>query len=294
MQTCKVVSITTPKNYQLDGLWFGGDHAHTGFIYIHGLTGSAFQLHDVLVPLTNQSTMALYFSNRGNNLIAKVKRLDNRSKKGYKSITIGEVHEVFTDCVDDIQGAVNFLKSHGVKEIYLVGHSTGCQKAIYYLSRPGKQELIKGVIPICPISDYSYTKKYEDPAKLKQAVDYAETLVKDGKPHELMPVEIWPELLDAQRFLSLNTPDSAEEIFTYSQPNKKPTTFQKVKTPTLIVLAGKDEYADRPARKLDAWFKANSKSNFLTTAIIDDSLHGLMRYETKISNLIRDWTTKAF
>ena len=31
---------------------------------------------------------------------------------------MGEAHEVFTDCVDDIQGAVNLAKQKGAKEIY--------------------------------------------------------------------------------------------------------------------------------------------------------------------------------
>ncbi len=286
---CEVVSIITPKKFQLDGLWFGGDKTTTGFIYLHGLTGSAFQLHDVLVPLTNESTTALYLNNRGHNFIGKVKKIDNRSKKGFKSMALGVAHETFTDCVDDIQGVVNLLKRRGVNNIYLVGHSTGCQKSIYYLSRPGKQKLIKGVVLLCPLSDYAYTKKFEDPAKLKRAVEYAERLIKEDKSHELMPTDIWPELLDAQRFLSLNTQNSIEEIFTYSQPSKRPITLQKVKTPILMVLAGKDEFADRPARKIESWFKANSKSQTLTTAIVSGSLHGLMGHENKVAELIHNW-----
>jgi len=66
------------------------------------------------------------------------------------------------------------------------------------------------------MSDYSYAVSSEKPS-LEQAVEQAEKLVKSGKPHELLPPSYSEDLLDAQRYLSLYTPDSEEEIFTYAQ-----------------------------------------------------------------------------
>ncbi len=292
MQDCRVVTITTPKKYLLNGLLFGGAKAKTGFIFIHGLTDDAFGKHKLFTPLVNEQTSALFFNNRGHDVVAWVKRINNRTKKGYTSEEIGTAHEVFTDCADDIQGAVDLLISQSVENIYLVGHSTGTQKAVYYLSRAGKQQLVKGVVLLCPISDVAYSLKYEPPVKLKKAIHWAKRSVQAGKPRALLPPEIWPdELLDAQRFLSINTPDSIEQqIFSYFNVAKKPKIFQKVQIPMLVVLAEEDEYSDRSARQIAHWFEANNKSSKFQAGIIKDSLHNLRGHETEIASAIKNWT----
>lgn len=280
------MSFVTPKQYELNGLWFGAEQAKTGFIFIHGLSGSAFAHHDVLSPLLNDKTMALYFNNRGHDKIGKIRKLMPDTKKGYESELVGEAHEVFTDCADDIQGAVDILKQQGVENIYLVGHSTGCQKSIYYLSK--NRDVVKGVVLICPISDYSYAVANENPETLKKAVELAKKLVSKGKPHELLPLELSEDLLDAQRYLSLYTPDSEEEIFTYSQDKKIPVTLQEVTVPILVVFAEQDEYGDRPASEIGEWFKEVSKAK-IKIAIIKSAVHNLTGQETEAGAIIKDW-----
>ena len=289
MAQSEIVTFISPNKYRFNGLWLGSKNAKTGFIFLHGLSANAFEHHQVLLPLIDDSTMALYFNNRGHDKIGKIGKLNPKSKKGYDSELIGEAHEVFTDCVDDIDGAVNFLKSNGVENIYLVGHSTGCQKSIYYLAKSKDPKRVSGAVLICPMSDYSYALANEDPVELKKSVAYAQQLVDKGKPHELLPSDISPDLLDAQRYLSLYTPDSEEEIFTYSQPNKQPKTLQKVKRPVLVILAEKDEYADRPAPEIAQWFLKTSDSDKLKVEILKNSLHNLANKEIEAAKLIKRW-----
>jgi pimeloyl-ACP methyl ester carboxylesterase len=287
-----VVKFVTPRNYELNGLWFGPEKAITGFILLHGLSGSAFAHHDILSPLVNENTMALFFNNRGHDKIGKIRHLLPETKKGYESELVGEAHEVFTDCVDDVQGAVDLLIAKGVENVYLVGHSTGCQKSIYYLSQPSASSSVKGVILICPISDYSYALAFEHPEELKRAVSYAQNLVDEGKPYELLPLDISEDLLDAQRYISLYTPDSDEEVFPYCQTGKVPVTLQKIKTPTLVVFAGQDEYADRPAEEIGEWFKAESKAESISVCIVEGAVHNLTGQETEAANTIKEWIKK--
>jgi len=279
--------ITTPNQYVLNGLLFGSDGAKRGFIFIHGLVASAFSQQELLTPLAGKDTMVLHFSNRGHDKIAYIRKLDQRAAKGYRSEEMGEAHEVFTDCVDDIQGAINYLRTHGVHEIYLVGHSTGCQKSVYYLSQHQRTD-IKGVILLCPVSDYAGSVKFEDPVKLRQALRKARSLVAAGKPHELLPSDVWSEPYDAQRFLSLNTPDSVEEIFTYAQPGKAPTALQSIRSPILAILAEQDEWWDRPASEVAAWFK-QVMGNTLSVTIVPSAGHTLVGAGETIRRRITAW-----
>ena len=237
-QPVRVINIVTPKKFVLNGLWFGSESPSKIIIFVHGLGGNAFASHKLVVPLANSKTAVLTFSNRGHDQISSIKKVDNRKKKGYSRITAGESMEIFTDCVDDIQGAVNYVLSVNPKaSIYLSGHSTGCQKSAYYLSRFGKQKFIKGVILLAPMSDYAAILKSDKNKSLKTAENFAKNLVNKNQPQSFLPPEIWPDMVSAQRFLSLVTPESKEEIFCYAVQDKSPDIFRKIKIPALIVLA---------------------------------------------------------
>lgn len=282
-KNCEVVHIITPKKIKLNGLWFGLNNPRRTIIFVHGLSGSAFSSLNILTELVDENTSLLTFSNRGTAKISKIKKIDKRKRKGSTSFLMGEAHEIFTDCTDDIQGAVNLAKEKGAREIYLIGHSTGCQKSIYYLSQIKNQNNIKGVVLLCPLSDYADFIKSVEPSEAKMLQSIAKKLIKEGKPHELIPLNLWPYMHDAQRFLSLYTPDSKEEIFCYSQKNKNPKTFQKVRLPILVVFAEKDEYLDRPISKLIKWFSEKSKAIKIDFSIIKGADHGFSDKEQLVS-----------
>ena len=289
---CEVVEIITPQKCVLNGLWFGSQKAKRAIIFVHGLTSSAFSSLKLIVPVTNRNTAVVTFSNRGHDQITKLRKINKRKKKGYTSKKAGATHEIFTECADDIQGAINFVKSKGVNEIYLVGHSTGCQKSVYYLSRRGKQEFIKGVILMAPMSDYAGALKFDKGGQLERATKVAKKLTGEGKPHKILPLDVWPHMHDAQRFLSLYTPDSEEEIFNYCQPNKYPKTFKSVKTPMLIIIAEEDEYKDRPVKKIENWFTNSSNSKDLQISIVRNAPHSFQKYESDVVEKVDYWLKK--
>lgn len=283
---CQPIRFLTPKRFLLDGLWFFTPSSKQAIIFVHGL-GGAMLWPDLVYKLADKQTSVLTFNNRGNGVIAKVRYLD---KKGNKNkILGGAAHEIFTDCVDDIQGAVDFCHRQGFKKIILVGHSTGCQKSVYYLSRVKNQKQIAKLILLCPISDYAsavtFDKKY-----IKKATELARRLVKTGKKHELLPTNIWPFLHDAQRFLSLFTATSKEEIFSYATPQSRPRTLQKVTVPMLVVFAEKDEYLDRPLAKVLSWFKDSLVVSNADFKIIKGANHGFVKREQVVIKAIKQWS----
>lgn len=286
---CEVISITTPKKYILKGLLFGPAKPKKAIIFVHGLTGSPFSHHEILEPLVDSETAVLFFGNRGSQIIAKFHKIDKRKGRGFTSHFLGEAHEVFTDSADDIQGVVNFLNKREVEEIYLVGHSTGCQKSIYFASLRGKQKYLKGIALLCPVSDFAYANKFEKET-LKVATPVARKMVKEGKGRELLPADISPELLDAQRFLSLNTPDSTEnQVFPYFDPKAEARALKRIRVPLLAVFAEKDEFRDRKTFKLVEWFRENNMSVKFDAKVIPGSGHSFFNHEGEVCKTISDW-----
>lgn len=289
--SCRPVRILTPKRYLLDGLCFGAAHPATALLFVHGLGDNAFSHHDYLAPLANRRTAVLYFSNRGHDAIAGVKRLRRGARKGYVHENAGVAHEVFTDCADDLQGAVDLLRKRGARRIILVGHSTGCQKIVYYLSRPGAQRRVSGAVLLCPISDYAGAT-HDDEPKRRRAEAAARKLLRRGRPHDLLPAHFWRGPIDAQRFLSLYTPNSREEIFPYAQPGKIPRALRKVTIPLLVLFAGDDEYRDRPSEAIAAWFRENLRSPRAEIQTVPGARHSFRGFESRVAASVRRWIAR--
>ena len=285
MSVCETIEIVTPKKILLNGLWFGSAKPKRAIIWVHGLGSSAFSKLDIVQKLVDKNTAVVTFNNRGHDKISRIALAGE--KKIERMIFGGSAHEVFTDCVDDIQGAVNFVRGAGIKNIYLAGHSTGCQKSVYWASRKGNSG-VKGIILLAPISDYSAEMHLKGKGKIVRADKAARALVSRGKKHRLLPENLWPEHIDAQRFLSLYTPDSVEEIFTYAQPKKTPRIFRAVKLPILAIFAGADEYGDRPAKDIATWFEMNADAR-LETFVVSRATHSFRGREVQVASVIKKW-----
>lgn len=285
MRPAHVIEIKTPKKLLLNGLWFGPTKPKRAIIWVHGLASSAFSKLGVVEKLIDTDTAVITFNNRGSSSVNRTRKMNPKKKGGMEYVLSGGAHEVFTDCVDDIQGAIDFAKKQGAKQIFLAGHSTGCQKSVYYASRKGNEKRIKGVILLAPLSDYAGAKHLEKKGVLAKQTKAAEQLVKKGKKNAIVPGS-WT---DAQRFLSLYTPESTEEIFSYIDPERQPKIYESLRVPTLVLLAQDDEYADRPAERIEAWFAKHARMSRFGSAIIATTDHGFIGTEKTLSGVIKDW-----
>lgn len=287
---CQIIKIRTPRKYLLNGLYFGPNRPKQVFIVLHGLGGTIFSLLDLMARLANQETGVIVFNNRGHGTISRIRRENKRSLRGYDGHTVGMAHEVFTDCLDDIDGTVNFALQLKPKNIFLVGHSTGCQKSVYYLAKRRKS-VVRGAVLLAPMSDYADMYSNTDKKKYQQLIVLAKKMVAKQQANGLLPANLWPVPLDAQRFLSLFSPDSVEEIFSYAS-GKQPRILQSVNKPLLVVLAENDEYRDRPIADIAVWFDSVLK-NKAAVEIIKGAIHNFGTYEKIVVKKIKDWQTKV-
>jgi pimeloyl-ACP methyl ester carboxylesterase len=228
--------------------------------------------------LATRGAAVLTFNNRGFERVSKMRIAGKR-----KWILSGAAFERFADCVDDINGAIRYVKARGARTVHLLGHSTGCQKSVYWAARGGRGA--RSITLLAPISDYSTVKRAHGAARYERVLKMARLLIARGKGNALLPLDAWPTLDSAQRFVSLYTPDSPEEIFTYSQASRVPKTLMKVRVPLFVVLAEKDEYADRPAKKIADWFIEHIYEG--EVAVMPRVGHSFKGAEERVARLIR-------
>ena len=97
-------------------------------IHVHGLNGNFYENRflDILAESYTEKNYAfLTFNNRWRWFITELLKWDD-------FITIGWSLERFKDCILDIQGVVNWVKSQWFEEIILEWHSYWCNKVLYY------------------------------------------------------------------------------------------------------------------------------------------------------------------
>jgi len=62
-----------------------------------------------------------------------------------------------------------------------------------------------------------------------------------------------------------------------------------VKTPLLIVFSENDEYGDRPANEIEAWFKKQNTKGNISTFMLKDAGHSLIDVSSEINSAIDNW-----
>lgn len=233
-------------------------------IVIGGL-GDGFLTVDYYQPLSN-----VLRSNR----ISMVQCLLSSS---YNSYGFGSVDE---DALE-----LNTLIKHMVtecqkREIYLLGHSTGCQDIIKWSHKFHSSSFdlpISGIILQAPVSDRQYLQSIMSP------VDYAATLAlaKHQSSGKYMNETVGGAGVKRQipittsRWLSLYGPGGDEDYFsmdlTFNQWKK---TFAKIHVPTMVLLSKHDEYYPRDVdldAMVDRFFDVNPHVG--TDVLVVDGKH---------------------
>ena len=152
----------------------------------------------------------------------------------------GTAYDIFEESIYDIEAWINFALKQGYEEIWLEGHSYGCNKIVYSILQ--KQfPRIKGLILISPSLTYENVLLKEWEEDHKTAEQEALQLLKEGKANKLLKHRLWgEEILSAQTFVSYFSPSSPANIFKYVS-NKDWHYVNKIYLPTLAITGTNDD-----------------------------------------------------
>jgi len=280
----ELVSFTTKDGLMLYGLLARPKRkSGIALINVHGLTGN-FYRSSYVKALAKAAVAAnlnfLTIEERGS-YIAFRPRLKNKNSKKYMA---GGAFEKFEDSVFDIEGAIRFLGGLGIKKIFLIGHSTGCQKVTYYQYKK-KDKRVKAIILLAPADDYNLQK-----AELGKQFGSAAAFAKRNKNHKdaLMPGRYTKALLGVKRFLSFSDLRFAEaRLFNYESNKLK--EFGTIRQPILALFGDKEEYALKPVREYMKILERDTRSKRFDYLIIKGADHGFVGKEKNAAKAIMRW-----
>jgi dienelactone hydrolase len=254
-------------------------------LWIHGLTSNFYsnpkRIDAVMTACVKNGIGFASFNNRGHDMFASAHRINPESESGYSYTTVGSGNEHFEECIYDIDAGIDFLVREGFAEIILVGSSTGANKACHYCSMKYNKNL-KGIVLLSPISDRLTAKV---PWYL---ILFLKVLAVFGRGEKILSVgSYFPGT--PNRFLSLITPKSAEDIFDYGDPEPCMERFSKTTLPLLVIFGGSDTLADRSMEEIKRQFDTHQKSSHYASYMLPCANHGFDGKEKEVVGVIINW-----
>ena len=284
-----ISNIQLLKYWTDDGLLMHGllskskDENKTVIITVFGMTSSFFSsswINLLMESAKRSGADVLSANNRGAGLIFPFKRRKSRE-------FIGTAREPFKACVYDISAAVRAARALKYKNIIIAGHSTGCQKAIYYLNKAGSKS-VKGVILLAPVDDYNATKR-ELGSRFSEAIKIANAMDKHGKGDRLTPS--WISQYTAKRFLSYAVKNNPEaRIFNY---DSKMNEFGAVRIPVLAIFGSKDKHIVKSAKMMLSTLEKKSGSRYFKKKLIRGADHNFNGKQRTVAKTVIAWAERV-
>ncbi|MBI1974050.1 DUF1749 domain-containing protein [Candidatus Micrarchaeota archaeon] len=285
----ELVWFTATDGVELAGFLSRPPRAKGIVIHVHGLTGNFYGYRARIVgglasELNRRGIALLSIATRGSYVVSRVWKT---ARVRRKMLYAGGGLERFEECVRDIEGAIRFARRLGFRKVWLSGHSTGCQKIVYYQARK-RNRLVRGLVLLAPGDDLNVWRK-ELGRKFGATVALARKIARNT-PGALMPFGmVNGYVCSARRFLSLTDARSVEgNIFNYELPRLR--VLARVRVPVLVVWGSEEEFALRPLREYDELI-AKSVRAPLSVAIVKGANHGFRWKERELAGVVSRWLT---
>lgn len=289
------IEFPTKDGLTLPGLLYRGEKDKAVIINLHG-NGSSSVFYDetknrpLVSALAKKNVSILYFNNRG---AYNVKKLYVR--RGQKEIKkrFGMAYEKIKECVEDIDGAISFLKKRGYRKFYLVGASTGANKICVYNFYKPKNDIEKYIL-LCGGDDTGIYYHMLGKKRFWMLLTEAKRKIKARRGEDIVK-EMLPELFSYIGFFDIANPDGDYNVFPFYEVlrgvklSTKPLFrhFKSIKKPALIVYGDKDEYAWGNVHKIVEILKSQQPN--LNYKIIKNADHGFQNKESQLAKIIADW-----
>jgi len=259
-------------------------------LHIHGMSGNCWEnefIEKMSEDYPNSGIGFLTVETRGSEILRWFYKKDNTTQ------LIGNAHEIFEDCIKDIEAWVSFLKTKGYKEIYLQGHSLGCAKIAYFKSLSG-EKAVKGLIFIAPSDMIGLVIEPSNIEKHKRLLKEAGELAKKGKENSILSEMVFDfAFLSAKTYLNFFQENSKTAIFNYYKPSLGFEIIKKINVPILAILGTKDDAViGNPKESLDLLKKNAVNCPKFVNCIIEGAEHDYSGFEGDVTKSVIQFINK--
>lgn len=293
------LEFRTPDGLDLPGLLYEPDQKTDRVaILLHG-NGSTSIFYSPSFGATyakylNEKGIAYFpFNNRGAHIVKKLNRtVDGETQR----LKYGCAYELIKECIFDIDGSIEYLKTLGYKTFYLIGASTGANKICVYNYYNPKNVVSKYVL-IGGGDDSGIIYSRVGRKKFEQILKECQQKIKASEGTDLAPEE-WMGIYSYQSVFDMLNPDGDYNTFPFFEILNKLTIsrkellreFKSINKPTLVLYGGDDEYCYGQVSGIVEKLKAATPHlDKLTFGILQGCDHGFNGQEKLLVKTISDW-----
>lgn len=295
----KHVEFPTEDGLSLPGLLYEPDKKIDKVaILLHGNGSTSIfkstEYGEMYSKYLNSKNIAYFpFDNRGAHIINKLNKAVNNETKRLK---YGCAYEIIKECIFDIDGAIEFLKTQGYKTFYLIGASTGANKVCVYNYYKPKNPVSKYVLTSSG-DDFGLVYTQKGGLETNLILDKCLQKVNEGKGMELAPEE-WVGFYSYQSIYDMINPNEDYNVFPFYEKlnNLEISTkelfreYKSIKKPTLVLFGENDEYCyGKVPEIVEILKKETNNSNKFFYKILPDCDHGCYGKEEFLVKTIVEW-----
>lgn len=285
------VRFKASDGVELQG-WMKDGKSEIAAIHIHGMSGNGYEnsfLDNIREMYVKNGISFFTIDTRGRGIISSFWQGGEIDSWGEGTKLGGSCFEIFSESADDIQGAIDYLKTQGKSKFILQGHSLGGSKVVNYLATKNNPEII-GTVLLAPTDMVGWANT--DPHH-QEYLKKSEELISRGEGEELVSAQCWLDKtpLSAQTYPTLCKAGTAVDIYGERDGG---ALLGKIKIPTLIAYGDNDIGILKIDEMIDKWTERINKikNPNIKISVINGAAHSFKGYEAELSKNIVSFITE--
>lgn len=290
----KLIYIWTKDDLRLQGVhYLPSKTTDVCVLVVHGMSGNILEnywAHVLGEKLSENGTGCLFGHNRGYNHINDIATKELSENGGYSTRRFGATYERFEECLFDIEAWVSECRKLGYKKLVLLGHSLGCNKTIYYLSKK-KSEDVVGVVLASPPDMVAMFEKKEYQPDHKELLKEARENVKKGYPRKWVSNLIWDWYhLSSQTYAEQSVSGKSGDNLPVMRNPEKFEQLASISVPILGIMGENDDIAVKTLKEdLDLISSKAIGAPSFTMKFVKGANHTYDRVEDGFAKIVLDW-----
>lgn len=282
-----------------DGTKMQGIHYRVGepsnkvVIHVHGMAGNFYEnsfIEVIAMECNKRGIDFLAFNNRGHDYIADCERI---TSDGTESYSAGGAYEVFTECLFDLEGVLQWAINEGYSSVYLQGHSSGANKIAFSYDKLMEEDryskVLKGIVFISPCDDIGIYYSETAEGERNKSFELAKKYIQEGNGQSLMPLgTFFDYLLSANTFVECFTDRSPLDMFPYRLGTLDNTKVSRITLPILVQFGNNGDFVLQEFSDIEKMYAKIMPHNF-KLEIVNNAGHNYKNYEVELSNNIVHW-----
>lgn len=289
----KLLHRYTKDGLNLLGGYWEGTEKGTCVVFTHGMYDNL--LENVFGAtlgerLSDEGYGFIFGHNRGYGVINNIIQRDPKTKKTISKI-IGSTFENFGESIYDVELWVDEAKKLGYSKIILAGHSFGCLKNLYYISKKGLSGISGFVFISLPDTSGLITRS----EKYGKLFEEAEQNIAEGRAKKILHKKLLDVFPISSRTFNNLRKGSLVDIFPLVENPKDFGIWKKINKPILAILGEKDSIIVRSMEEDFKILKEKAeKCHDLTCRMVENATHRYIKKEEELSSTILKWIKERY